>query len=115
MVDWRQALEQSWATLRFGEMKVSREGEKYVFEVQVYFSGLDENSVRVELYANGVNGGEPLRQEMKSVGQPGGEKGTIYITQVPATRPASDYTARVLPNCSGVAVPLEAAQILWQR
>jgi starch phosphorylase len=34
---------------------------------------------------------------------------------MPATRPATDYTARVIPNKDGVAIPLEAAQILWQR
>ena len=34
---------------------------------------------------------------------------------VPAARPARDYTARVIPHYSGVAVPLESARILWQR
>jgi hypothetical protein len=38
-----------------------------------------------------------------------------YRTQVPATRPAADYTARVIPHYDGVAVPLEAFQIQWQR
>ena len=31
------------------------------------------------------------------------------------TRPATDYTARVIPNCNGVAIPLEDPRILWQR
>jgi glycogen phosphorylase len=44
-----------------------------------------------------------------------GTGGYVYGAPVPATRPASDYTARVIPHCAGVAVPLEAAQILWQR
>ncbi len=30
-------------------------------------------------------------------------------------RPAADYTARVIPHCSGVTVPLEADPILRQR
>jgi starch phosphorylase len=34
---------------------------------------------------------------------------------VPATRPATDYTARVIPHRDGVTVPLEEAHILWQR
>jgi starch phosphorylase len=34
---------------------------------------------------------------------------------VPAARPATDYTPRVLPNFNGVAVPLEANQIAWQH
>jgi len=30
-------------------------------------------------------------------------------------RPASDYTARLIPYRDDVAVPLEVARILWQR
>jgi starch phosphorylase len=41
--------------------------------------------------------------------------GYIYSGQVPATRPASHYTARLVPSRSGVAIPLEAPRILWQR
>jgi starch phosphorylase len=115
LVNWRRAMEQHWSNLRFGEMKVATDGGNHVLEVQVYLGGLDANSVRVELYADGVNGGEPVRQEMKRVEQRAGTNGTIYTTQVPTTRPATDYTARVIPQHDGVAVPLEAAQILWQR
>ena len=115
MLDWRKALEHEWATLRFGEVKVETKGMQYVYEVQVYLNDLDPKAVRVELYADGVNGGEPVRQEMKRVRQLAGAKDTIYGTQVPTTRPATDYTARVIPHCPGVAVPLEATQILWQR
>jgi starch phosphorylase len=43
------------------------------------------------------------------------ENGYVYSAQVPATRPAADYTARVIPYRSGVSVPLESALILWQR
>jgi starch phosphorylase len=115
LVNWQRTMEQNWSNLRFGEIKVASDGEKHVFEIQVYFSGLDQNSVRVELYADGVNGGEPVRQEMKRVGQLAGANGTIYSTQVPTTRPATDYTARVIPQRPGAKVPLESAQILWQR
>jgi glycogen phosphorylase len=115
VVNWQRAMEQLWRNLRFGEMKVASAGENHVFEIQVYLGGLDPNSVRVELYADGVNGGEPVRQEMKRVEQLAGANGTIYSTRVPTTRPATDYTARVIPQHGGVAVPLEAAQILWQR
>ena len=56
MVDWQHSLEQKWATLHFGEVKVETDGEQHVFEVQVYLDDLDPNAVRVELYADGVNG-----------------------------------------------------------
>jgi starch phosphorylase len=34
---------------------------------------------------------------------------------VPAARPPTDYTARVIPYRDVVAVPLEFSPILWQR
>ncbi|MGD0574046.1 MAG: alpha-glucan family phosphorylase [Anaerolineales bacterium] len=117
VVSWQHALEQKWATLRFGEVKVVSDEGRHVFEVEVYLGRLDPNSVRVELYADGVNGGEPERREMtRGRGQPLTDaNGYLYGAQVPATRPTTDYTARVIPQHEGVAVPLEAARILWQR
>jgi starch phosphorylase len=116
MVDWQYSLAQKWTAMRFGELKVETKGEQHVFEVQVYLDDLDPNAVRVELYANGVNGGETVRQEMKRLRQlVGALGGYAYGAAVSAGRAAGDYTARVLPQRPGVAVPLESAQILWQR
>jgi starch phosphorylase len=116
MIDWQHGLEQKWATLHFGEVKVETRGEQHVFEVQVHLNDLDPKAVRVELYADGVNGGSPVRQEMKRVRELAGTSGGyVYSAAVSAARPPADYTARVIPHCSGVAVPLEAAHILWQR
>ena len=116
MVDWQHSLEQKWATLHFGEVKSETNGEQHVFEVQVYLNDLDPKAVRVELYADGVNGGAPVRQEMKRVRQlAGASGGYVYSAAVSAARPPADYTARVMPHCDGVAIPLEDARILWQR
>jgi len=116
MVDCRHNLEQKWGTLRFGEVKVETKGQQHIFDVQVYLNDLDPKALQVELYADAVNGGSPTRQEMKPVrplvGAPGGYD---YSAAVSAGRPSSDYTARVIPHCDGVAVPLESARILWQR
>ena len=116
LANWQRTLELKWATLRFGEVKVETDGEQHVFDVQIYLNGLDPAAVRVELYADGVNGGTPVRHEMTRVRQLAGvASGYLYRAQVPATRPAADYTARVIPHCPGVGVPLEAPRILWQR
>jgi len=113
---WRHLLEQNWAGLRFGEVKVETGAERHVFEVQVYLDDLDPNAVRVELYADGVDGGGAVRQEMTRLRQlVGAAGGYIYGAGVPAARPPADYTARVIPYYAGVAVPLEAGHILWQR
>jgi starch phosphorylase len=116
VVEWRRALEEKWSTLHFGEVKVATQGDQHVFEAQVFFPNLDPKSVRVELYADGINGGDPVRQEMKCVRQSDGASGGyIYNAAVSASRPSADHTARVIPHCDGVAVPLENARILWQR
>ncbi len=117
VVRWRQDLDQGWAALRFGEVKVASGGGRHAFEVELYLDGLDPNSVRVELYANGADGGEPERLEMARSRdlQSAGSNSYTYRASVPATRPAADYTPRVIPHHDGVAVPLEANRILWQR
>jgi starch phosphorylase len=116
IVDWRESMEKEWPAMRVGEMKVETKGEQHVFEVEVYLSDADPNAARVELYADGVNGGDPVRREMQRVNQLTGSSGDYaYRASAPATRPADDYTARLIPHFSGVAVPLEAARILWQR
>ncbi len=116
VVSWRQALEREWANLRFGESTITDDGDQHLFEVQVYLNGLDPDAVRVELYAEGVQGGDPVAKEMtRGIKLIGAENGYNYVAQVPATRPAGDYTARVIPYRKGIAVPLEGAPILWQR
>ncbi len=116
LVDWIRALERGWQALRFGDVTVETRGERHVFEVQVYFGDLDPDAVRVELYADGGDRGAPVRQQMARV-RPlaGAGNGHAYGAAVPAARPASDYTARIVPRRSGVAVPLEVVRILWQR
>lgn len=116
IVAWQKALQQKWVNLRIGNTTVSTNGDQHLFEVQVYLNGLDPDTVRVELYAEGVISGDPVRQEMtRGPKLVGAENGYVYEAQVQATRPATDYTARVIPHRAGIAVPLEAAHILWQR
>lgn len=116
MVSWLHALDQQWGALRFGEVKHETAVGQHAFEVQLYLDELDPDAVRVELYANGVDGSGPERVEMKRVRQlVGAMHGYAYRAEVPAARPVTDYTARLLPHRDGVNVPLEAPQILWQR
>jgi starch phosphorylase len=116
VVNWQHTLDQQWATLRFGEVKLETKGKQFVFDVEVYLDDLDPKAVRVELYADGMNGGAPVRQEMKRVRQLAGASGCyVYSAAVSAARPPADYTPRAIPHCDGVAIPLEDAHILWQR
>ncbi|MHB9139858.1 MAG: DUF3417 domain-containing protein, partial [Victivallaceae bacterium] len=115
IVNWENTLKEKWSTLRFGDVKVETRGDQHVFEVQVYLNGLDPKTVRVELYADDVMGNAPVRQEMKHSRAVDHSGARHYSAAVSASRPQTDYTARIIPHCEGVAIPLENAQILWQR
>ncbi|MCR4378750.1 MAG: DUF3417 domain-containing protein, partial [Rhodospirillales bacterium] len=116
IVDWEHTVKEKWAALRFGEVKFETRGNQHVCEVQVYFNDFDPKAACVELYADGVNGGSPVRQGMKLL-RPldNATGGFVYGTGVSAERPASDYTARIIPSCNGAVIPLENAHILWQH
>jgi len=116
IVDWRRRLNQNWAKLRFGQVKIETSKDRHSFEVQLYSEGVDPAEIRVELYANGLKGGPPVCQEMKRTRQLSApDRGNVYAAEVSASRPREDYTARVIPALSGVAVPLELTEVLWQR
>jgi starch phosphorylase len=116
MVDWQRAVDSKWDSLRFGDLRGETNADHHLFELEIFLNDLDPNAVRVELYADGINGGGPVREEMKCAQPlPDASNGCVYRATVPASRPAKDYTARVMPHYDGVAVPLEEARILWQR
>ena len=117
VLDWRQTLEQKWGGVRFGDVKIQPGGQNYNFEVHVFFGEVNPDGVKLELYADG-NHAAVTRQEMKRgqrLAKPGDGNGYIYRASVPASRAATDYTARVVPSFPNALVPLEEAKILWQK
>ncbi len=109
-------LNEKWGSLRFGDVHSSSSGEGHIFDAHVYLNGLDPAMVRVELFANGVNGGGVVREEMKLTGKlTGAAGGYAYHAQLSAARPAEDYTARIIPNIPGLTVPMESRHIVWQK
>jgi starch phosphorylase len=65
VVDWQHAVDREWGSLRFGALRVETNTDHHVFEVEIFLNYLDPSAVRVELYADGVNRGVPVLQEMK--------------------------------------------------
>jgi len=116
VVDWRHSLEQKWASFRFGAVKLETRGGQHIFEVQVVLQDLDPKAVRVELYADGIHGCPPVRQEMTCLDPLADESGGyVYSATVAANRPAAEFTPRIIPHFDGVAIPLEEPRVLWQR
>jgi len=116
LVDWRNALASKWPSLHFGALNVQNVGGQHVIRVDAFLGDIDPGSIRVELYADGRNGGGAERLEMTRMeSTKGPTKGFVYSATLPSARPASDYTAQIVPRRDGLAVPLEAAEILWQK
>ena len=116
MVDWRHTLDQKWSSLHLGAAKIETKDGQLIFQVQVGLHGLAPNAVRVEIYADGINGAPPVRQEMTCLHPLADESGGyVFSATVAAGRPAAGYTARLMPQCNGVSIPLEDPRILWQR
>jgi starch phosphorylase len=116
LIAWKHRLDQTWEALHFGEVKVQTKDGQHAFEIQVYLKDLDPASVRVQLCAEQNAGSGAMRQEMSMTGGVPGVAGQyVYRGAVPAARPSTDYTARLIPWREGVAVPLENGRVLWQR
>jgi starch phosphorylase len=119
VLKWRQRLDGAWAQLRFEKLTVATTDGGIAFDAQLQLAGLAPTDVAVQVYANGVDGAGPQVYDMTLQSVPGTEGNSsgsrAYRAVVPANRPVSDYTARVIPRLAGTAVPLEANHILWQR
>lgn len=111
---WQQEMERHWSTVWFGAMKVEARNGLNRFQVEVLPGDVASEDLRVELYAEGVSGDGPVVQAM-SVEKASGPAGVLlYAAEVAATRPASDFTPRVLPLRPAGLLPLESTQILWR-
>lgn len=116
LVRWRQDLAQHWSSLHIGQVDVETREGQHRFRAQVGAGSLDKNAFRVELYARPASDDAPTLYTMAACAACSEATGTqAYGVQIPASRPATDYTVRVISCHAGAAVPLEAEQILWQR
>jgi len=116
IVDWQRRVGQKWPSLHFGEVQVETHDEQHLFTVWVYLDDIDPETVRVELYADGVESSDAVRQEMTPTRQTGDASDChVYRTAVSAARQPNEFTVRLLPRCDHLAIPLEAPHILWQR
>lgn len=109
IVRWQQEMDQKWGQLKFGELKVADGQGSHQFDVSVFLGGIDPGQVFVQMVA-----GAPLSvTEMHPAGQT--EGWTHYSATVPATRPATDFTPRIIGRNGDMSIPLEYERILWQH
>jgi starch phosphorylase len=116
LLQWQQNIAQHWSSVRFGNLDIKTHDRMYLFQVQVYPGELSPNDLKVELYADRVDGAQRGPTTMKAA-QTAVDLGgaIIYSAQVPANCSADEYTPRMIPHHANASVPLEGDQIMWQR
>jgi len=116
MQSWEARLRRHWSGLHIGETNLSRDGKAWSFSVAVYLGEIGPSDVAVQLYADPRDGEERFLGELlRGEAIIGATNGHIYTGLGPATRPAEEYTVRIIPHRPGVRVPAELPLILWQR
>jgi starch phosphorylase len=108
---WELRLRRHWSDLRIGEKTVSRDGDTWFFSVPIDLAGIAPQDVAVQLYTEPRNGGAPFVGQLSCTPSNAG----TYSGSAPASRPAEEYTVRIIPRCAEAAVPAELPLILWQN
>jgi starch phosphorylase len=112
---WREDIARNWQDVHFGAVRCTEQDGELIFQVEVFLGRLNLDSVRVELYAEPLEGEPPLNATMQRTERAVQESGAyVYEKRIPATRPASDFTPRVVPFHL-LALPTEIRQMRWQR
>ncbi|MEO5561905.1 MAG: alpha-glucan family phosphorylase, partial [Chitinophagaceae bacterium] len=116
IINRKHALRENWEKINLGAVQIDKAEHGYTFHIPVFMQGFSQDEVKVELYANGINGSKPVRIKMEPVSpQNDGQEEYLYHANVDETRDVSNYTVRMIPNYEGISVPLEDNLILWQR
>src|SRR5262249_40860528 len=99
-----------------GDLRVGTSHEKHFIEIEVHLGELAAEMIAVELYADSTNGNVPTVLRMTRRDDLTETKSWhTYTVEIPATRPASDYTPRIVSDYPAAKKPMEESHILWFR
>lgn len=114
LLAWEQGLRSHWQQLHWGKLEVEQASDGLIVVVQVTLGAIAPQSVRVQLYADGINNTDADCYDlMRGEETPGAVNGYLYCGQINNKRPARDFTLRIIPYHPQVQVPMECGLILW--
>jgi starch phosphorylase len=116
LMEWQHSIARGWEKLHFGKVTVETKDGKHQFQICVVPGEINPDQFKVELYAGAIGGPDSKPEIVPACKSSREQSGTIvYTACCPVIRPASDFTARLVPSHAASMGPLEADQILWQR
>jgi starch phosphorylase len=111
----RDQLSTCWSDIRFLQLDMQPHAGRYVVALKMDLAGLSPSLLRVQMYAEGLNGREADIFDLKLDLAAQADSLLLYRGEVPDDRPAQAYTARVIASdAAGWAVPLEVGLIVWR-
>ena len=113
---WSRRVECAWHTVGFLDVATQAAGGCLTVIATVTPGQLDHDSIRVEIYADSIDGDESFVQPLTRVDDAGAAAPAArYRTTIATERPPDDFTVRVVPYHPEARLPLECALITWQR
>jgi starch phosphorylase len=111
---WEHSLRSHWQQLHWGKLEVQQGAEGWRVAVQVILGAVDPQSVRVQIFADGMAGSDADCFDLQQ-GEaiPGAINGYNYHAQPATERPARDFTLRIIPTHPLVQITMECGLIMW--
>jgi len=114
LATWERVVRLGWASAAFHQVSVERAGAAWRFRAAVWMPEIPASYVQAQIYAEGRDGAPPLVVPLRGHAAPPGAD-DLYVGEVPADRPAEDYTLRVVPWHPLATWPLTLPLVLWER
>lgn len=109
-------IRKEWDAVQFSDVNVYTQEGVHIFEAKINLGRISENEITVELYAEAMGGKKAEKHRMICKGREGAAAQLVLFTMaLPGHRPASDYTARIVPFLEDVKIPLELNCIRWHH
>lgn len=115
IVQAAKEIEKKWDGVKFGKITIENVENGYLFHVQAILNGIPAEKIRMELFAEGINGGKTERIVLEMDTSHENDIDSIFHGYVNTTRPSGEYTPRIIPCYEDIFVPLEDNHILWQH
>jgi starch phosphorylase len=109
LASWARELTAHWDEIEISEITARSDDDQLRFELTIALGAVNPDALRVELYAEG---GERAIALAPLDAVDGTQR---YGATLTTRRPASDFTARVVPRHPDARLPSELPLVHWQR
>lgn len=115
LAEWGHAVRHRWQEVHIADFRGAREDDRWAFSAHVYLGGMPRDAVALQIYADPAGhedgGVVPMQRGTAIVGA---VNAYVYTCHVASTRPATDFTPRVVPHHPHVRWPLELPLVQWR-